>query len=232
MKNVVKARRLCRRVTVVFPLDLIFSCNLRVIRCRSDGLGGILLSIGWWKVHKQVTVTLMRPWYSNSSFVIQYSVRVLGAFAYFTHPQPYLCLDDMPPKRPKRSPAASKGLAPGESLKRYLVPAKSPQSSLWNWVGSEVSQVADITPEHYLTAYGLSARNMNAFCINKYAISQAQPPPTPPEEKDRTAKEDDVIVISDDEQDKCTKKSCKDNPNCLNYLGQEKWEDEGMQSCV
>ena len=39
--------------------------------------------------------------------------------------------------------------------------------------------------------------------------------------------EDDVIVISDDDAPPCTKKLCRANPNCLNYLGQEKWEEEG-----
>lgn len=41
--------------------------------------------------------------------------------------------------------------------------------------------------------------------------------------------DDDVIVISDDEPPACSKKLCKGNPNCLNYLGQERWEDEGIQ---
>ncbi|THH10686.1 hypothetical protein EW145_g1149 [Phellinidium pouzarii] len=37
----------------------------------------------------------------------------------------------------------------------------------------------------------------------------------------------DVIVISDGEDELlCDKKRCKDNPFCLNYLGQDKWEDE------
>ena len=38
---------------------------------------------------------------------------------------------------------------------------------------------------------------------------------------------DDVIVISDDEGPMCTNKICKYNPYCLNYLGQDKWEDSG-----
>lgn len=38
---------------------------------------------------------------------------------------------------------------------------------------------------------------------------------------------EDIIVISDDDAPSCSKKDCKTNPNCLNYLGQESWEDEG-----
>ncbi|KAF9454646.1 cysteine proteinase [Macrolepiota fuliginosa MF-IS2] len=132
----------------------------------------------------------------------------------------------MPPKRRKRGPAPNKGLAPGESLKRYLVPTQNSQHALWTWVGSEVSRAADITPEHCLMAYGLSSRNSNPLCMNKYTVSQVQPSQTPVNEKEPTTEEGDIIVISDDEGDRCTKKNCKLNPNCLNYLGQEKWENE------
>lgn len=45
----------------------------------------------------------------------------------------------------------------------------------------------------------------------------------------RAAKElDDVVIISDDEGTSCNQKICKTNPNCLNYVGQEAWESEGM----
>ena len=40
--------------------------------------------------------------------------------------------------------------------------------------------------------------------------------------------DDGVVVISDDEGPTCDKKTCRSNPNCLNYLGQEQWEDEGV----
>lgn len=131
----------------------------------------------------------------------------------------------MPPHRRNRSPAPSKGLAPGESLKRFLVPTRNPQSALWAWVGSEVSQAADITTEHCLMTCGLSVRCGYPFCMNKYGGSQLRQAPTT--QKHYGTGEDDIIIISDDEE-KCTKRSCKDNPNCLNYLGQDKWEDEGM----
>ena len=39
--------------------------------------------------------------------------------------------------------------------------------------------------------------------------------------------EDDIIVVSDEESSACDSKMCKNNPYCLNYLGQEKWENEG-----
>ncbi|KXN92215.1 Ubiquitin carboxyl-terminal hydrolase 48 [Leucoagaricus sp. SymC.cos] len=128
----------------------------------------------------------------------------------------------MPPKRRKRSPVPNKGLAPGESLKRYLVPTRNSQSTLWSWVGSEASEATDITLEHCLIACGLSARNNNPFCPNKFVTSQAPKPLT----KKEVIPDDDIIVVSDDEEIKCLKKTCKENPNCLNHLGQEKWENE------
>jgi ubiquitin carboxyl-terminal hydrolase 48 len=41
----------------------------------------------------------------------------------------------------------------------------------------------------------------------------------------------DVVIISDDETPSCSKKYCSKNPNCLNYLAQDRWEDAGMQNC-
>lgn len=39
--------------------------------------------------------------------------------------------------------------------------------------------------------------------------------------------EDDIIVISEDDHPVCDSRTCKSNPNCVNYLGQDKWENEG-----
>ena len=40
----------------------------------------------------------------------------------------------------------------------------------------------------------------------------------------------DVVIISDDETPTCSKKHCSKNPNCLNYLAQDRWEDSGERS--
>jgi ubiquitin carboxyl-terminal hydrolase 48 len=74
-------------------------------------------------------------------------------------------------------------------------------------------------------AHGLSARNNYPFCANAYVASQLQKPPA--HMKEETMPDDDIVVVSDDESVKCTKKGCKVNPNCLNYLGQDMWEDKG-----
>lgn len=135
----------------------------------------------------------------------------------------------MAPKRKRNASLLPKGLAPGELLKRDAITSASP----WGWVGTEVTDLGDITLEHRMLACGLSQRNDAPYCRNKFAVTEDKthvngsrerqlPHPNVNGELD-----DDIIVISDDEKPSCSKKLCKANPNCLNYLGQEKWEDEG-----
>jgi hypothetical protein len=96
-----------------------------------------------------------------------------------------------------------------------------------------VTDLADITLEHRMSTCSLSQRNDIPYCRNKFAAKEDKahaknsrerqlPLPSVDGELD-----DDIIVISDDEQPSCSKKLCKTNPNCLNYLGQKMWEDEG-----
>lgn len=135
----------------------------------------------------------------------------------------------MRPKRKRGVSLTSTGLAPGEQLKRNTLPGNN--SSPWGWVGTEVVSPSEITSEHLLVACGLSERNHYPCCSNKYS----SPSHTPTIVQSQThfkepsvngELDEDVIVISDDEHLQCARKSCKTNPNCLNYLGQEIWEDE------
>lgn len=133
-------------------------------------------------------------------------------------------------KRKRRTSPAPKGLSAGEQLKRSTL-AGTPT---WGWVGIEVLDSSQITTEHRMMSCGLSSRNKNPFCSNKYAsvekrskslcegLDAPMSSTVPNSEPD-----DDVIVISDDEPPPCSKKLCRNNPNCLNYLGQDEWEDEG-----
>ncbi|KAI5900286.1 uncharacterized protein SCHCODRAFT_02607525 [Schizophyllum commune H4-8] len=138
----------------------------------------------------------------------------------------------MAPKRKRRD--EQKGLAPGQVLKRAKLLGNA--SSPWGWVGTDVLDATHITDEHRLAACGFN----QPLCANKYAPEYRQMQ----KERQRRAKErktrekrdsspaggaDEVIVISDTEeaQPDCSKKLCnKCNPNCLNYLGQDQWEDE------
>lgn len=135
----------------------------------------------------------------------------------------------MPVKRKRRVSFSSQGLAPGEHLNRSTLPGNN--NSPWGWVGTEVVNAADITNEHRLVTCGLSKRNKFPLCRNKYS-GDIQMKPQEPTLRQSTVDgelEEDVIVISDDEEPECSRKACKFNPNCLNYLGQDDWEDEGMR---
>ena len=133
----------------------------------------------------------------------------------------------MAPKRKRNASLPPKGLTPGELLKRNAI---NTPGSPWGWVGTEVTDLADITLEHRMLACNLSQRNDIPYCCSKFGAKEdeghakgSREPQLPlPGELD-----DDIIVISDDEQPSCSKKLCKANPNCLNYLGQDLWEDEG-----
>jgi len=137
----------------------------------------------------------------------------------------------MAPKRKRRASPVPKGLPAGQLLKRTRLSGDA--SSAWTWVGTEVSEPSKITLEHRLMTCHLSKRNMKPFCPNR-----STPPVKPPNgahahtiEKSTTMSTaeddpDDVVVVSDNESSNCTKKNCRNNPNCLNHLGQDTWEDE------
>lgn len=131
----------------------------------------------------------------------------------------------MPPKRPRRASPAVHGLSAGEQLKRNKL---GHDQLAWAWVGTEVTDAAHITQEHRLATCGFSDSSIFPFCSNLYRKTTAKQE-KPKVEGTRAAGEleDDIIVVSDDETPACSSKTCKSNPNCLNYLGQEKWENEG-----
>jgi hypothetical protein len=114
----------------------------------------------------------------------------------------------MPSKR-KRATAGDEGLPSGHTLKR----PKPDDYSLWGWVGTEVQDASHISHEHRLTACGL-APNQFPRCPNQYTSLATN---------DNTMNDETIVVADED----CDKKTCKHNPWCLNYLGQEKWDNAG-----
>ncbi|KAJ3732305.1 cysteine proteinase [Lentinula guzmanii] len=126
-------------------------------------------------------------------------------------------------RRTGQASSSSKGLAAGQVLRRDVLNA-------WGWVGTEVTDSSSITRDHLLATCGLSRRNNYPFCRNNHkSKSRTIQSPVPViHQVTNDDIPDDVIVISDgeDEGHNCGKKVCKGNPNCLNYLGQEKWESE------
>jgi uncharacterized UBP type Zn finger protein len=78
-----------------------------------------------------------------------------------------------------------------------------------------------ITPEHRLRACGLSAGASRNCCPNKYTAQTSA-------EREMNAQDtqDDAVIIVDEDLIVCTRKRCKASPTCLNYLGQEQWEND------
>ncbi|KAI0306325.1 hypothetical protein B0F90DRAFT_1688970 [Multifurca ochricompacta] len=130
-------------------------------------------------------------------------------------------------KRKRRQNQHSDGLAAGERLKRHKLTSDlgNPWSSPWGWVGTNVTDASDITVEHLLATCGFASRSHHhLFCANKYRKCPAEGVNLA-----RTVASEepakDVVIISDDETPTCDKKRCLKNPNCLNYLAQDWWED-------
>jgi hypothetical protein len=140
----------------------------------------------------------------------------------------------MPPNRKRGVPNNLNGTAADRPIKRTVLAHNN--SAPWAWVGTEVVAPSDITPEHCLIACGLSERNNYPFCTNKYptpslvsgdVLTASQRRKSGDEDKD-----EDIIEISGGETSLCSAKACKFNPNCLNYLGQEEWENEGISNIL
>ncbi|KAJ8078975.1 hypothetical protein PM082_013259 [Marasmius tenuissimus] len=129
----------------------------------------------------------------------------------------------MAPKRKRRASPLSKGLPAGEILRRERLAGNA--TSPWSWVGTEVNDASRITHEHMLTVYGLSSRTPR--CPNQYAPGKIATPVCEDHPLAEGGLEEDIIIVSDDDDKSCNKKDCRSNPFCLNYLGQDKWDDEG-----
>ncbi|GJJ12668.1 hypothetical protein Clacol_006912 [Clathrus columnatus] len=135
----------------------------------------------------------------------------------------------------KRRKPVQKGLAPGERLKRDKLSGAENEYSQWGWINRTLDS-SSISMEHMLTVYGFLDKLRKPICKNKYlkskeVINTAQMPVKPstkdPRVTDKLKNEEDIIILSsDDETQTCDKKACKDNPHCLNYLGQARLENE------
>jgi hypothetical protein len=134
-------------------------------------------------------------------------------------------------KRKRRQNQQYEGLAAGERLKRHKLASdlSGDLDSPWGWVGTSVTDASGITEEHLLATCGFSRKSHHSFCANKYRKRPAKT--VDPSEAIVSGEEPvkDVVIISDDETPTCTKKRCSKNPNCLNYLAQDRWEDAGVQ---
>lgn len=130
--------------------------------------------------------------------------------------------------RKLRTARGGKPLAAGEKLQRDRLAAKDLPT--WGWV-KDINNVSDITLDHLLATCNLGESSAKPLCPSKYPIEAGVSSRSKSKDSQAavTAEDDgdSIVVISDSEEVQCTKKGCVDNPNCLNYLGQEKWENEG-----
>jgi hypothetical protein len=155
----------------------------------------------------------------------------------------------MPPRRAAtKRLTREKGLGAGVQLERASLPSKPVEStscsskpeSPWGWVLHPVQSANEIKEEHRLRACGISL-DPSYGCPNNYVKKQEEdfvkvngPRKRQKVENDADSSEADVIIVSSDDEPNpnhltkcaCSKKACKTNPRCLNYLGQILWEDE------
>ncbi|KAI9144240.1 hypothetical protein BKA69DRAFT_1122491 [Paraphysoderma sedebokerense] len=83
---------------------------------------------------------------------------------------------------------------------------KKSDQEAWSWV-DDIASPSDITSFHLRMVYGIESTPSRPICCNRGAKST----------KDRSTPTSSY---------KCGPARCKDNPNCLNYLGLEVWESE------
>jgi hypothetical protein len=105
---------------------------------------------------------------------------------------------------------------PGPSTKRPKTEITNWATPRYPWLAS-IQSASEIGPEHVLALCGLGPLAKTPLCPNKF-------------EEGADSKQN-VIEVSDSGDEtihSCSKAKCKNNPYCLNYLGQEKWEIEGQ----
>ncbi|KAJ3544080.1 hypothetical protein NMY22_g2917 [Coprinellus aureogranulatus] len=123
----------------------------------------------------------------------------------------------------RRLPLAStaKQTPAEQTLKQFASPKDGP--GRWSWVGTEIERPNDISRSHTLAAYGFTSQSGFSICPNKFPARQSAAQTAVPQSE---LNEEEIIVISDDEATPiCSKKNCKGNPRCLNYMGQDVWEN-------
>lgn len=132
-------------------------------------------------------------------------------------------------KRKRRQNQQYEGLTAGERLKRHKLTTdlSGDWDTPWGWVGTSVTDASCITEEHLLATCGFSRRSHHVFCANKYRKCPAKTVDLSEAVVLGEEPVKDVVIISDDETPTCSKRHCSKNPNCLNYLAQDRWEDAG-----
>ncbi|KAH9954829.1 hypothetical protein BJV74DRAFT_891746 [Russula compacta] len=109
-------------------------------------------------------------------------------------------------KRKRRQNQQHEGLASGERIKRHKLTSDLGVTGIPP--GDGLGRASKTRQESLRSIFSLPKTVDNAEAV----VSGEGP-------------EKDVVIISDNESPICSKKYCSKNPNCLNYLAQDRWED-------
>ena len=134
----------------------------------------------------------------------------------------------------------------GPSTKRLKTDITSWTTPRYPWLAS-IQSASEVNIEHILALCGLGPLSKIPLCPNKF-----QKRVRARADADSTG-DDDVVELSDGDgdgdgdededetittthnnnnNDSCSKVKCRNNPYCLNYLGQERWENQGQSVSV
>ena len=105
---------------------------------------------------------------------------------------------------------------PGPATKRLKTDITNWTTPRYPWLAS-IQNASEVGIEHVLALCGLGPLAKTPLCPNKF--------------QKRADSEGSVVEVSDGEDEtthNCSKVKCRNNPYCLNYLGQERWENEGQ----
>ncbi|EJU05183.1 hypothetical protein DACRYDRAFT_103677 [Dacryopinax primogenitus] len=141
----------------------------------------------------------------------------------------------MPPKGKRKGAPKPRPLSPVLARKRKHPDNEEPTPpSRWSWVKLDGKVAEQITPKHMIWACGFSEESGLPVCPNIWSKDvkegdekgKGRAVDTGAYDASVSGKSQKAEVIDLTLPTLCSKKKCRDNPNCLNYLGQDAWEDE------
>ncbi|KAF9936748.1 hypothetical protein BGZ67_002019 [Mortierella alpina] len=100
-----------------------------------------------------------------------------------------------------------------------MAPAGKKADKRWRFVGQEVKDVENLTPAHIRSVYGLGA-GLEHDSDQEFTSAGAFPYCG-----DRHSSSSTLKLSSVKGATTCSAARCKDNPHCLNYMGQTRWEE-------
>ena len=103
-----------------------------------------------------------------------------------------------------------------------MAPAGKKADKRWRFVGQEVKDVESLTLAHIRSVYGLGSGLEQDSDDQEFILTGAFPYCG-----DRHSNPLALKLSSNKGAATCSAARCKDNPHCLNYMGQSRWEEAG-----